>query len=62
MRPNAGLKIRESKTLGIYVEGLIKHAVQTYDDINKVMDIGESHRSKAATLMNAESSRSHTII
>jgi hypothetical protein len=26
------------------------------------MDIGESHRSKGATLMNSESSRAHTVI
>lgn len=26
------------------------------------MDIGESNRSKGATLMNAESSRAHTVI
>jgi kinesin family protein 13 len=61
-RPNEGLKIRESKTLGIFVDGLSKHAVTSYDQIAKVMATGESHRSKGATLMNAESSRAHTVI
>ena len=61
-RPTAGLKVRESKVLGIFVDGLSKHAVTSYEEISKVMSIGESHRSKGATLMNAESSRAHTII
>lgn len=61
-RPNNGLKIRESKTLGIFVDGLSKHAVNSYEEISKIMAIGESHRSKGATLMNSESSRAHTII
>ena len=61
-RPTTGLKIRESKALGIFVDGLSKHAVSSYDEISKVMATGESHRSKGATLMNAESSRAHTVI
>jgi kinesin family protein 13 len=61
-RPKNGLKIRESNALGIYVEGLSKHAVSSYIEIQKVMEIGEGNRSKGATQMNAESSRSHTII
>jgi len=61
-RPNEGLKIRESKALGIFVDGLSKHAVTSYEAIAKVMATGESHRSKGATLMNAESSRAHTVI
>jgi len=46
----------------VFVDGLNKHACSTYEDIRKVMDLGESHRSRGATLMNAESSRSHTVI
>lgn len=61
-RPEAGLKVRESKALGVFVDGLSKHPCMNYDDISKVMAIGESHRSKGATLMNAESSRAHTVI
>jgi len=61
-RPANGLKIRESKALGIFVDGLSKHAVTSYEEISKVMATGESHRSKGATLMNAESSRAHTVI
>ncbi len=32
-RPQGGLKIRESKTLGIFVEGLVKFPVETYEEI-----------------------------
>jgi len=61
-RPTGGLKVRESKTLGVFVDGITKHAVSSFAEIEKVMSIGESHRSKGATLMNAESSRAHTVI
>ena len=62
LRPLEGLKVRESKALGVFVDGLSKHACSKYEDIKKVMDIGESNRSKGATLMNSESSRAHTVI
>ena len=61
-RPKEGYKIREHKTLGIYVEGLSKHYVDTYEAIEEKMDEGSKHRSIAATEMNASSSRAHTII
>ena len=48
-RPTGGLKIRESKTLGIYADGLSKHAVSTFEEIQRIMNIGEGNRSKAAT-------------
>jgi hypothetical protein len=32
-RPKEGLKIREHKTLGIYVEGLTKYIVDSYEAI-----------------------------
>lgn len=61
-RPKNGLKIRESKMLGIYVDGLSKHPVSSYAEIKKVMDTGESNRTLGATQMNATSSRAHTVI
>ena len=61
-RPKEGHKIREHKTLGIYVEGMSKHFVDTYDSIEKIMEDGSRNRSIAATEMNASSSRAHTII
>lgn len=37
-RSKEGLKIREHKTQGIYVEGLTKHYVNTYEHIKAKMD------------------------
>lgn len=51
-RPQNGLKIRENKTLGVYVEGLTKHEVFSYVDIEKRMEDGSKNRSLASTLMN----------
>ena len=56
------LKICEHKKLGIYVEGLMKHSVANYHEIEKKIEEGSNNRSIAATLMNESSSRSHTIV
>ena len=61
-RPQHGLKIRESKVLGIFVEGLSKHPVRSYAEISKKMDEGYENRTIGSTLMNATSSRAHTIV
>ncbi len=61
-RPPQGMKIRESQTLGFYAEGLRKVPVRSFEEIEERMDEGTSHRSVAATQMNATSSRAHTII
>nr|PIL98797.1 putative Chromosome-associated kinesin KLP1 [Toxoplasma gondii COUG] len=61
-RPPGGLEIRESKVLGIFVEGLSKRAVNSYAGIQKIVDEGTSNRSIGATLMNATSSRAHTVV
>ena len=37
-------------------------AVASYDEIEKVQDVGNSNRTVGATLMNATSSRAHTIV
>ena len=37
-RQKEGYKIREHKTLGIYVEGLSKHCVDTYESIEEKMN------------------------
>jgi hypothetical protein len=57
-----GLKIREHQQLGIYIDGLNKCPVSSYEDIEKQVDIGTKNRSIASTQMNATSSRAHTII
>ena len=61
-RPKHGLKIRENAKLGIFIEGLSKHEVGSYADIEEVIEKGNKNRTLGATLMNATSSRAHTII
>jgi kinesin family protein 13 len=61
-RPQGGLKVRESKTVGVYVEDLTKHPVGCYADIESKMAEGFKTRTIASTQMNSCSSRAHTII
>eukprot|EP00929_Paragymnodinium_shiwhaense_P024576 TRINITY_DN15078_c0_g1_i1.p1 TRINITY_DN15078_c0_g1~~TRINITY_DN15078_c0_g1_i1.p1 ORF type:complete len:1061 (+),score=318.97 TRINITY_DN15078_c0_g1_i1:168-3350(+) len=60
-RPKKGLEIRESKLLGIYIDGVVKRPVDTYPAIEAVIDEATSHRTVGSTLMNATSSRAHTV-
>lgn len=62
VQPKTGLKIREHNTLGVYVEGLSKYPVLSFSEIEAKIDEGTKNRSVSATLMNATSSRAHTII
>ena len=55
------LPIKQSKA-GIYVQGAKKMVVQNYDDIQRVIDIGEGNRTIGETQMNQTSSRSHTVV
>ena len=60
-RVQGGLKVRESKVAGVFVEGLSKQACCSYKEIEDLMEVGNTHRSIGATQMNATSSRAHTI-
>ncbi|CAH1787556.1 unnamed protein product, partial [Owenia fusiformis] len=55
------LDLKEHPEKGIYVQGLSMHTVHNVSDCNTVMDRGWKNRSVGATLMNADSSRSHSI-
>lgn len=55
------LKVREHPKEGPYVQDLTKHIVSKYTDIEKLMDMGNEHRTTASTNMNDTSSRSHAI-
>ena len=55
-RPKKGLEIRESKQLGIFVDGITKRPVDSYDAIRKATDDGTRNRTVGSTLMNATSS------
>ncbi|KAK3082004.1 hypothetical protein LTS18_008719 [Coniosporium uncinatum] len=55
------LKIRESQTDGVYVQGLTDAPVKNYQDIARRMKLGDVNRTTAATKMNDTSSRSHAV-
>lgn len=42
--------------------GLIKHFLNSDDDILKLVEAGNNHRKVAETNMNVQSSRSHAIL
>lgn len=61
--PTAGkLEIRENADGDVYVEGAKAVQVFSREDVAKVLDKGNAHRSTASHKMNAESSRSHAIV
>ncbi|XP_036403122.1 uncharacterized protein kif16bb [Megalops cyprinoides] len=55
------MRVREHPKTGPYVEGLTKHLVQNYGDVEQLMKAGNSNRTTASTGMNDVSSRSHAI-
>lgn len=61
-KPAGGLKVRESQSGAVYVQGLTKHPVDSYEMIAAKTDEGYNNRSIGSTLMNQTSSRAHTII
>ncbi|XP_065072541.1 kinesin-like protein Klp98A isoform X2 [Ochlerotatus camptorhynchus] len=56
-----GLRVREHRTLGPYVENLSQHPVSDYGEIQNCMVQGNILRTTASTNMNDTSSRSHAI-
>ncbi|KAG2216279.1 hypothetical protein INT45_003910 [Circinella minor] len=56
------LPIHEDKNKGVYVKGLLEVYVGSTDEVYEVMKRGSSNRVVAYTNMNAESSRSHSIV
>jgi kinesin family protein 3/17 len=57
----ARLDLKEHPEKGVYVHGVTKHTVSSVEQITKLMDQGHANRSVGATMMNADSSRSHSI-
>ncbi|WAR62174.1 hypothetical protein PtB15_14B268 [Puccinia triticina] len=55
------LRVREHPSLGPYVKDLSKLAVQSYSDVETLMDEGNKAQTVAATNMNETSSRSHLV-
>ncbi|CAI9104395.1 OLC1v1003057C1 [Oldenlandia corymbosa var. corymbosa] len=58
---STNLLLREDMKKGVYVENLSEFEVQTVGDIIRLLRQGSSNRKVAATNMNRESSRSHSV-
>ncbi|KAF3655399.1 Phragmoplast orienting kinesin-1 [Capsicum annuum] len=58
---STNLMLREDMTKGVYVENLSEFEVRTVGDILKLLTQGSLNRRVAATNMNRESSRSHSV-
>eukprot|EP00035_Acanthoeca_spectabilis_P010217 m.181040 g.181040 ORF g.181040 m.181040 type:complete len:1325 (-) comp14955_c0_seq1:125-4099(-) len=55
------LSVRESKSSGPFVEGLIELAVDSFKTVEHLIQQGNTLRHVASTAMNATSSRSHAV-
>ncbi|KAI8992598.1 hypothetical protein BDB01DRAFT_832888 [Pilobolus umbonatus] len=60
-RNKGNLKVREHPVLGPYVQDLSRLAVDSFENIDQLMDEGNKARTVAATNMNETSSRSHSV-
>ncbi|KAL5984869.1 Kinesin-like protein KIN-12D [Asimina triloba] len=58
---SSNLLLREDIKKGVYVENLTEFEVETVNDILKLLIQGAANRKVAATNMNRESSRSHSV-
>ncbi|KAF9881875.1 kinesin heavy chain [Colletotrichum karsti] len=58
---NDNLPVHEEKNRGVYVKGLLEVYVSSVQEVFEVMRRGGNARAVAATNMNQESSRSHSI-
>ncbi|KAK9289237.1 hypothetical protein L1049_017711 [Liquidambar formosana] len=58
---STNLQLREDLKKGVYVENLSEYNVRTVNDVSKLLLQGAANRKMAATHMNSESSRSHSV-
>ncbi|KAL7104710.1 hypothetical protein ACP275_07G001000 [Erythranthe tilingii] len=58
---STNLLLREDSKAGVYVENLTEHSVRTVNDVLQLLQQGAANRKIAATHMNSESSRSHSV-
>ena len=56
------LKIREDPVHGVQIKGVAIRQVQKLDDLYTLLEFGKKNRKVRKTNMNAESSRSHSIL
>ena len=57
--PGRNLRVRQTKSQGVYVEGLTRLKVKTVGDMLQLIQIGAAKRKVNATAINNQSSRSH---
>ena len=55
------LDIKERPDIGVYVKDLSTFVVQSIEEMDQLMSVGNKNRSVGYTDMNATSSRSHSI-
>ncbi|GLC55847.1 Kinesin-like protein fla10 [Pleodorina starrii] len=55
------MELKESPDRGVYVKDLSQFVCKNYEEMNKVLKAGKDNRQVGATLMNQDSSRSHSI-
>ncbi|KAM4652758.1 kinesin-like protein KIF17 [Discoglossus pictus] len=55
------LELKEHPDKGVYVKALSQHTVHSVVECEKIMEMGWKNRSVGYTLMNKDSSRSHSI-
>ncbi|KAK4767541.1 hypothetical protein SAY86_015291 [Trapa natans] len=58
---SSNLQLREDMKKGVYVENLTEYRVKTVQDVIMLLLQGTANRKIAATQMNDESSRSHSV-
>ncbi|KIZ06247.1 kinesin family member 3B [Monoraphidium neglectum] len=59
--PEAKLELKESPDRGVYVKDLMQFVVKGVPEISSVLQVGKKNRVVGATMMNQDSSRSHSI-
>ncbi|XP_061582911.1 kinesin-like protein KIF17 [Cololabis saira] len=59
--PKQRLELKEHPERGVYVRGLSMHTVHSVEECERIEEQGWSNRAVGYTLMNKDSSRSHSI-
>ncbi len=59
--PQTKLELKENVDTGVYVKNLTSFVVKGVSEIVNVLTVGKKNRTVGTTLMNRDSSRSHSI-
>ena len=59
--PKNRLELHEARDGGVYIKGLSTFVVKSQAEIGAVLEVGKRNRTVGATLMNHDSSRSHSV-